>query len=48
MFGQGRGVAQRNVEAARWYRKGNDKEYAQALYKLDITFPTATAWRRAT
>ena len=34
MFEQGRGVAQSDVEAARWYREAADQGHVQALHKL--------------
>jgi hypothetical protein len=34
MFEQGRGVAQSDVEAARWYRKAADQGHADAQYNL--------------
>jgi len=34
MFSQGRGVAQSDVEAARWYRKAADQGHADAQYNL--------------
>jgi hypothetical protein len=36
MFEQGSGVAQSDVEAARWYRKAADQGHADAQYKLGI------------
>jgi hypothetical protein len=36
MFAQGRGVAQSDVEAARWVRKAADQGLAEAQYNLGI------------
>jgi TPR repeat protein len=36
MFVQGRGVAQSDVEAARWFRKAADQGHADAQYNLGI------------
>jgi hypothetical protein len=38
MFEQGRGVAQSDVEAARWFRKAADKGFAKAQYNLGNMF----------
>jgi hypothetical protein len=38
MFYEGRGVAQSDVEAARWYRKAADQGIAQAQYNLGFMF----------
>ena len=38
MFAQGRGVAQSDVEAARWFRKAADQGNAGAQYNLGIMF----------
>jgi TPR repeat protein len=38
MFDQGRGVAQSDVEAARWYRKAADQGNAEAQNNLGIMF----------
>jgi hypothetical protein len=38
MFAQGRGVAQSDVEAARWYRKAADQGHAQAQNNLGTMF----------
>ena len=35
MFDQGRGVAQSDVEAARWYRKAADQGHANAQHELE-------------
>jgi hypothetical protein len=34
MFAQGRGVAQSDMEAARWYRKAANQGCAQAQHEL--------------
>ena len=38
MFDQGRGVAQSDVEAVRWYRKAADQGHAGAQYNLGTMF----------
>ena len=38
MFAEGRGVAQSDMEAARWYRKAADKGFAEAQYNLGTMF----------
>jgi hypothetical protein len=38
MFYEGRGVAQSDVAAARWYRKAADQGHAVAQYNLVNTF----------
>jgi hypothetical protein len=38
MFAQGRGVAQSDVEAARWCRKAADQGNAGAQFNLGIMF----------
>ena len=38
MFVQGRGVAQSDVEAARWFSKAADQGDAQAQYNLGVSF----------
>jgi hypothetical protein len=38
MFDKGRGVAQSDVEAARWYRKAADQGLALAQYNLGLMF----------
>jgi hypothetical protein len=34
MFEQGSGLAQSDVQAARWYRKAADQGHVQAMHKL--------------
>jgi hypothetical protein len=38
MFAHGRGVAQSDVEAARWLRKAADQGLADAQYNLETMF----------
>jgi TPR repeat protein len=38
MFSEGRGVAQSDVEAARWCRKAADQGYADAQHNLGFMF----------
>jgi hypothetical protein len=38
MFDQGRGVAQSDVEAARWFHKAADQGHAKAQYNLGNMF----------
>ena len=45
-YDKGEGVVKDHAEAAKWYRKAAEQNYAEAQYNLGICISMAKVWRR--